>query len=79
MSVVITTGDKSKEYFLNQVGNVCCGGGGSGSGGSGLYLGDGKIVDGDGKDVTKTVDTILAASVVVGDVIIDFEKSANGE
>lgn len=71
MSVVITTGDKTKEYFLNQVGSVCCGGGGE-TIESGLYLVDGKIVDGNGNDVTETLDTILAESTVPGDMIIDF-------
>ena len=71
MSVVIKTGDKSKEYFLNQVSSVCCGGG-SELVESGLYLVDGKIVDGSGNDVTETIDTILAESVVPGDMIIDY-------
>lgn len=70
MSVVIKTGDRSKEYFLNQVGSVCCGGGGAND--SGLYLVDGKIVDGNGNDVTGAIDTILAESTVPGDMIVDF-------
>ena len=69
MSVVIKTGDKSKEYFLNQVGSVCCGGG---TVGSGLYLSDGKIVDGNGKDVTEALDIILAESTVPGDMIVEY-------
>ena len=73
MSVVITCGDKSKEYFLNQVGSVCCGGG-SVANGSGLYLVDGKIVDVNGNDVTETLDTILADSTVPGDMIIEYEE-----
>ena len=72
MSVVITTGDKSKEYFLNQIGSVCCSGGGTN--GSGLYLSDGKIIDGNGKDVTDEVDNILAATISVGDMIVDYEE-----
>ena len=71
MSIVITTGDKSKEYFLNQVGSVCCGGNG-GTTSNGLYLVDGKIVDGNANDVTETLDTILAESTVAGDMIIDY-------
>lgn len=69
MSVVISTGDKTKEYFLNQVGSVCCGGGANGSG---LYLSDGKIVDGNGKDVTEALDIILAESSVPGDMIVEY-------
>ena len=72
MSVVITTGDKTKEYFLNQVGSVCCGS--SGTVDSGLYLKDGKIVDGDGNDITEQLDTILAESITTGDVVIDYGK-----
>ena len=71
MSVVISTGDKTKEYFLNQVGSVHC----SGTIGSGLYLSDGKIIDGNGKDVTEAVDTILAESTVVGDMIVEYGES----
>lgn len=71
MSIVIKTGDKSKEFFLNQVSSVCCGGN-SGATSNGLYLVDGKIVDGNGNDVTETIDTILAESTVAGDMIIDY-------
>lgn len=71
MSVVITTGDKTKEYFLNQVGSVCCGGGTTSSG---LYLVDGKIVDGNGNDVTEALDGILAENIAPGDMIVEFKE-----
>ena len=72
MSVVISCGGKTKEYFLNQIGSVCCGG--TGTNASGLYLVDGKIVDGSGNDVTTELDTILAESTVVGDMIVEYEE-----
>jgi hypothetical protein len=71
MSIVIKTSGKTKEYFLNQVGNVCCG---SGANGSGLYLSDGKVIDGNGVDVTDKLDLILTESIVPGDMIIEFEE-----
>lgn len=70
MSIVIKSENQSKEYNLDQISSIGCGSGN----GSGLYLGDGKIIDGDGSDVTAEVDTILAKSIAEGDMIVDFEE-----
>lgn len=71
MSVVITCAGKTKEYFLNPIGSVHSG---VGTNSSGLYLSDGKIVDSDGNDVTAALDTVLAESTVVGDMIVEYEE-----
>lgn len=76
-SVTITYGDKTNKYQLNQIGHVCCGGGDGTADDSGLYLVDGKIMDGGGNDVTAEIDAILGESTVaIGDMIIDFTDDA---
>lgn len=73
-SVTITYGDKTNKYQLNQIGHVCCGSDGAADE-SGLYLVDGKIIDGGGNDVTAEIDAILGESTVaIGDMIVDFTE-----
>ena len=74
-SVTITYGDKTDKHKLNQIGHVCCGGGDGAADDSGLYLVDGRIIDGNGNDVTEEIDTILGESTVaVSDIIVDFTE-----
>ena len=70
MSIVIKSENQSKEYNLDQISSIGC----AGSNGSGLYLGDGKIIDGNGVDVTDKVDTILATTIAEGDMFVEFEE-----
>ena len=70
MSIVIKSENQSKEYNLDQISSIGCGSGN----GSGLYLGDGKIIDGNGVDVTAKLDTVLATTIAEGDMIVEFEE-----